>query len=494
MSLEKDRFFEVMESQGLALTFADVSIQTMASDVGESDTSLASNFSRNVDLKLPFVSAAMNTVTESRMAIAMAQLGGIGIIHAGLEPREQRNQVREVKFELNPVISNPITFVKNRTIESIQAECSDRGFAFRTFPVVDEEENVVGLLTQNDFDLAKRRSGTLTAEDAMTVTADLTFGDPDTTPQQAYSLMEESGKKTIPLLAPDGKIAGLYLWSELDLVLSGDYSKYNVDESGRLRVGAAIPSGDQGLERVDMMGDYPDVIVIDSSTGDKKYARDTLKEIKRISNVDVVIGNISSSDSVKLLINDGADGIKVGQGPGAICTTQEELGYGKPQLTAIFECAKAARGSGIPICADGGISTRGHISKAIAAGADSVMMGRMLAATEETPGEVVTERGIRGKYFTGMGAKETMANSAAAKDRYGNLGKSNPLPQGVKSFVPLEGSVVDKIDKAEQALRGSMSGCNSADISEHQQNTRFDRRTQNAVAEARPHDVEVIAD
>lgn len=493
-ALEKDLFFERMSEQGLALTFADVSLETAASEVGEHEVDLTSKFTRNVDLKLPFVSAAMDTVTDHRMAIAMAKLGGIGVIHMAFEPDEQKEEVQKVKYEYSPVVDKPFTYGPDETLDSINARCEEKRRPFRSFPIVDRDGKAVGLITQHHFDLARHRSEIVTAGDVMIPLDQLTYGSPDTTTEEAYTLMQQSGIKTIPLLNEDRTIAGLYAWKDVDRKLSGEAASYNTDAKGRLRVAVAVPTGPDGLKRIEMIGNNADVFVIDSSTGDKKYAREMLRDAKQVTDVDIMPGNISNAMSIANLLDLGADGIKVGQGPGSICTTQEVLGYGKPQLTAIYECARAARGSGAPICADGGVSRYGHISKAIAAGADSVMMGRMLAGTQESAAPEIMVDGIIKKLIRGMGSRDAMKENPALQKRYYEIGKKDPLAQGVPMSIPVEGDLEKKVGEIEQAIRGSMSGCNSATIEAHQQseNARFVRRTQNAVIEERPHDGDVI--
>ncbi len=492
---EKDEFFSIMRAQALDLAYDDVRVATGPSDYDENGIDLTSRFSRNVSLKVPFISAAMDTVTTSTMAIAMAKLGCLGVIHAGMDPKEQRNEVRRVKYHLSGVIQEPVAYQQDESLQSILADCEERQLDFRTFPVIDAQGKVVGVLTQNDFDRSRQRSAVITAGDAMTPLAELTFALPETGVEDAYRIMQDSRKKTVPLLNPDGTVAGLYVWSDVDRIISGDSAMFNVDARGRLRTAAALATDENiAVERVRLMREYLDVAVIDTSKGDHTYARRTLKLLKQeFPDLDVVIGNVSEPEGAFVLANDGADGIKVGQGPGSICTTRMEIGIGAPQVTAIYNCVEAVRGMDVPICADGGIQNRGDLTVAIATGADSIMAGGMWAGTDETPGKV--ERDSEGKlvkWYRGMGSEDAIKDSRVARRGYDSVG-SVLLPEGVKKAIPYKGSVVEIVQKAAIALRRGISMGRSPSVAHFQQHARFRRPTPAGINEGRPHDVEAVS-
>jgi IMP dehydrogenase len=492
--MNRDGFFDVMRQNGLALTFDDVRLDTGRSHFSTRDVDTTSRFSRNITLRVPMVSAAMDTVTTSKMAIAMAKIGGIGIIHAGLSPERQREEVRKVKLELNGRIEKPITVKTSETLGEVLTMCERRDFNFRTFPVVDEHDLFVGLLTQNDFDFGLATPD-VRVEDVMTAASDVKTAPIDTDIHQAYDLMKQLKKKTLPLVAKDGTIQGMYILSDVLRLVHDNPKHYNLDSSGRLCVGAAVPTDEGAIERIRLMGDYLDVAVIDTAQGDSDYALATLKQIKKeFPKLDVVIGNVSNPDSARELAEAGADGIKIGQGPGSICTTRIETGIGCPQVTAVYECAQAVKDLDVPICADGGINNPGDISLAIAAGASSVMMGSKLAGTKETPGEIITnDSGQLVKLYRGMGSPSAMEDSVASRKRYGVEGtKGTPLSEGVESYVPYKGSVVEMMDHYVKALRKSMSYVGSGDIQTHRTKTRFLRITNAGYRESRPHDVAVI--
>lgn len=484
----KDHFFDIMEAQGTALTFDDVRLRTSPSEVAPAEVDITSQFSEHVELKTPIASAAMDTVTEAPMAIALAQLGGIGVIHAGLNPEEQRRQVRHVKYHLNGLIESPITVAEDDSLEAVLARCDEEGFAFRTFPVVNSEGHVVGLLTQNDFDFSDRLSERV----SNVMTRDIMTAPKGTTIQVAYARMRDAKKKTLPLLNDQQELAGLYIWSDVNRLLGRSSTPYNLDDHGRLRVAAAVPtSPENALERVSLMRKYVDVVVIDTAQGDSRFAFETLRCLKEsFPDLDVVVGNISEAASARKLAEAGANGIKVGQGPGSICTTRIETGIGCPQVTAVYECAKAVRGKNIPVCADGGIRNPGDVSIAIAAGASSVMLGSLLAGTNEAPGELMRlKTGQEVKRYRGMGSPSALRDSAAARLRYGSTSTDAPLAEGIESYVPYRGDVSKVVTHLVKALRKSMSYVGAPTIEHHQLESEFWRITNSGLAESHPHDV-----
>jgi IMP dehydrogenase len=488
----RDGFFDNMESQETALTFDDVRLQTgySATDFHQSD--LRTRFSRNVSLKIPVVSAAMDRVTEKEMAIALASLGGIGVIHRNLPIEEQARQVRRVKLYINGLITRPVCVSESETVGMVLRMCEDKNYSFRSFPVIDSQGRLVGVLTGNDIDFCNRAGSVREA-----MTNNVITGEPETTPGKAHDLMKEKRIKVLPLANSNLQVVGLYIWSDLERIRDGS-GRYNTDKNGQLVVAAAVGTGQEAIERAnELAAKKVDVIVVDSAHGDSKPVMVTLELIKRENpNVDVVVGNISNYHSAVRLIDAGADGIKVGQGGGSICTTRIVAGIGTPQVTAIHNCSKAVRDrkSDIPVCGDGGIRESGDITIAIGAGADSVMLGMMLAGTNESPGEVITHRNRPVKSYRGMGSLGAMQDSADSRNRYGErqTQKSSIVPEGVSGHVPYVGSLDTTIHRLMEGLRRGMGYVGVASIPELQQNARFYRITNAGIRESHPHDIEVV--
>lgn len=493
---EKEQFFADMAAQHVALTYDDVRMETVS---GRDEPlpeiiDITSQFSRNVELKVPFVSAAMDTVTTGDMAISMAKLGGIGVVHAALPIDLQRKEVRRVKKEVNGLIENPRTVSQSMTLEQVLNWCQDYKFDFRTFPVTDSENKFVGMLSGDAFkyaeDLGELVSDTMKHAEYV-ISAPI-----DTTLDEAYSLMQKLKINTLPLLDEVGAVSGLYIYSDVRRI-HHDLENYNVDDKGQLRVAAAVSTGADALERVSELSKYVDVVVLDTADGDSYYAFQTLERIKAdFPNIDVVIGNISTGTSAIELAEAGADGIKVGQGPGSICTTRRETGIGKPQVTAVYETIKAlgSKYADVPVVADGGIKEHGDIPIAFAAGAHSVMMGRMLAGTKEAPGEVISRPdGARVKIYRGMGSIDALQDNAASRERYG-VGVNGPvLAEGVVSQVPYEGSVFEVLGLCISALRKGMRYVKAPDITTHREKTKLFRITNAGLRESHPHDITIIA-
>lgn len=489
--MNKTQFFRHLNDQGLALTYDDVRMRPAASKVTAGEVNIKSRFSRNVELKVPLVSAAMDTVTESAMAIALAKRGGIGVIHSALSIEKQKEEVRRVKLHLNALVEHPISVIQSQKISEVLSMCADKKFEFRTFPVLDKNDKFVGLITQNDFDFAGPKD---LIKDVMTPKNEVIMATAGTTIFKAHSLMKKNKKKTLPLINKDGTVAGLYVFSDVNRVTNSDFELYNLDKNGHLRVAAAVPTDDEALERVEAMKEYLDVVVIDTAQGDSRFAFETLKKLKKAyPKIDVVVGNVSSGESARLLAEAGADGIKVGQGPGSICTTRIETGIGVPQVTAVYECARAVEKFNVPVCADGGITNPGDVPVAIAAGADCVMMGSKFAGTTETPGEIITlQSGARVKLFRGMGSPSAIRDNSSSRKRYGDDPSTIPLAEGVESYVPDRGPVSEVIDHYVKALRKGMAYVGAKDFKDHHKNTNFVRITGSGLRESHPHDVDVI--
>lgn len=486
--MSKEEFFEKMEVLGLALTYDDVRLKTARSDVMPINVSLDSMFSRNVPLKIPIVSAAMDTVTEHDMGIGMALLGGLGIIHKGLTIEQQVSKVHRVKYHLNAKIDKPIIVFDGDRVSDVLQMREERGFEFHSFPVLDGNGKLVGLITRNDFDFCDNL-GTRVSD---IMSTDLINGDINTTMEEAYDLMIKGKKKVLPLVATDGRLCGLYVYNDIRRIKSGEFSMHNVDDNGQLRVGAAIGVGEEAIQRVSMLLEAKvDVVVIDTAHGHTSSVINTLREIKsNLGDLDVVVGNVSEPEAVEELFDAGADGIKVGQGPGSICTSRIIAGIGCPQVTAVYNCSIVAGRHMGPICADGGLKYSGDIPIAIGAGAHNVMMGSMLAGTDEAPGELVTHRGKRFKEYRGMGSLGAMRESSAARERY-RQDSDKLVPEGVEGRVPYRGPLSDIMMQYLGGLRASMGYIGAKTIDELRDRADFRRISVAGQAESHPHSVEI---
>jgi IMP dehydrogenase len=493
MHRESDEFFEIMQGQRLALTFGDVRLRTNHSEEDFHGADITGRFSTHVLLKTPVVSAAMDRVTGKDMAIALPSLGGIGILHRNFSVEEQAKIVGRVKYHLNGKINQPVCVRYDQTVAQALAMLEKGRYAFRSLPVQDEEGRLVGILTGGDIDF----SGNSTKLVSEVMTKSVITGDIETTVEMAYRLMQREKIKILPLIDDDGKVAGLYLWSDLKRILDKT-GLHNVDANGQLVVGAAVGTGSEAVERArELVRKGVDVIVIDSAHGDSAPVFKTFEQIKQDApNTDVVVGNISEYDSARRLAEVGVDGIKVGQGPGSICTTRIVAGVGTPQLTAIHNCAKAVRDLDleIPICADGGIREPGDIPMAIVAGASSVMLGMMLAGTDESPGEVRTYRNRPVKSYRGMGSLGAMQDNIGSRTRYGERETDEKLilAEGVEGFVPYTGSLASNIHRLMEGLRRSMGYTGTMSLKELQEKGDFIRITNAGSFESHPHDIDIV--
>ncbi len=490
---KKDVFFQKMDELGLALTYADVRLRTNYSEKMPDDVLLSTLFSRRVPLKVPLVSAAMDTVTTASLAIEMASMGGLGIIHRNFSPKEQASHVATVKFHLNGVVDKPICVRDTDTIESILRRREEKGYTFHSFPVIDEAGKLVGIITKNDFEFCddiKKTARDVMASNLLLATSRIGI-------DIAYGIMKKNKKKVLPVINSKGELDGMYTFKDLKRVSSPGMEQYNVDERNQLRVGAAIGVGNDALERASLLVEKRvDVLVIDTAHGDSRGVIETVKQLKGIygDRVDVVAGNVSEAGSAERLIVAGADGIKVGQGPGSICTTRIIAGIGAPQVTAVYNCARVGMMHSVPVCADGGIQYSGDLPIAIAAGASSVMLGSMLAGTEEAPGDVVFFEGRQWKQYRGMGSVGAMEASKSSRERYGQgdvAKKSDLVPEGVEGLVPYKGSVRNVLVQYIGGLRRGMGYTGATTIEELQERTDFIRLSPAGHAESHPHDVKI---
>lgn len=492
MNAKKNKFFRSLTDQGLAVTYDDVRLRTIVAAtkrVPSTQADLKSRFSRNVGLKIPIVSSPMDTVTTSDMAIAMAMCGGLGIVHSAFDIEQQRAEVRRVKLHRNGMIKNPVTVNQKSSVASVLKMRTDNKYEFSTFPVVDDGGLLVGIFSETDADycLDKREP----VRKHMTPLDKMAFTSRKITSQQAFTQMFENNKLShLPVIDRSGKVAGLYVKSDVLRSINDNPKNYNLDSDGRLMVGAAVPTDpDEAVARIKAMADYIDVVVIDTANGNSRYMYETLKRIKKEFKIDVVAGNVSEGDSAYQLAKAGADGIRVGQGGGSICTTRRETGIGTPQVTAIYECAKAVKRFNIPVCADGGIKEKGDIPIALAAGAENVMLGNMLAATKESSGEkVVLENGTVVVEYRGMGSPSALRDSAASRKRYG-AGTGAPLPEGVETQLLYKGSIHDVVPAYVKALRKSMEYVGAPNIKYLREETELWRITNAGFRESQPHDI-----
>jgi IMP dehydrogenase len=482
---------ERAREEGLALTFRDVRLRTNYSQVMPDDVSIESRFSRRVKLKIPVVSSAMDTVTEYALAIELAKLGGIGVIHRNLSLEEQAAQVSRVKHHLNGLIEQPIRIYENDSVASVLSMKEEKGYSFHSFPVINRGDKLVGIVTGNDFEFCEDSSSII----GSIMSTDLLVAPQGTTIDAAYELMRREKKKILPLVGADGEITGLYVFSDVKRIKTRSAETYNLDSKGQLRVAAAVGTGRDALERVKRLVERDvDVIVIDTAHGDSRDVIDTLKMIKERYSIDVVVGNVSVGESAKRLVDAGADGIKVGQGPGSICTTRIIAGVGRPQISAVYDCAKAINGSDVPICADGGIENSGDIPLVIAAGAHSVMLGSLLAGTEESPGEVIFADGRQWKSYRGMGSIGAMQSSKSSRERYlqQQTGKNQLIPEGVEALTPYKGKLRDAMIQYIGGLRRGMGYVGAESIEELREKGDFDRITPAGFSESHPHGVRMI--
>lgn len=464
-----------------ALTFEDVLLVPQYSEILPKQVDVKTKFSKNISLNIPIVSAAMDTVTEHRAAIMMARLGGLGVIHKNMDIESQAREVRRVKKSESGVIIDPIFIHPDATIAealNLMSELHISGV-----PVVDDEHKLIGILTNRDLrfetDLRTKVADRMTKAPLITAPKGCTLDD-------AEKIFSQNRVEKLPIVDKDGKLDGLITIK--DLKKKKEYPNANKDKIGRLRVAAAVGVGQ--LDRVKALVEAGvDAIVMDSAHGHTKGIIDTLKAIKQNFDVDVVVGNIANPAAVKDLAEAGADGIKVGIGPGSICTTRIVAGVGVPQITAIDDCASEAAKYGIPVIADGGIKYSGDIAKALAAGASCIMAGSLLAGCEESPGEIITFQGRQFKVYRGMGSIGAM--SRGSSDRYFQEGTASEklVPEGIEGRVPYVGSMKDVLHQLVGGLRSAMGYVGAKDIPTMQEKAEFVEITSAGLKESHVHDV-----
>ena len=464
-----------------ALTFEDVLLVPQYSEILPKQVDVKTRISKNVTLNIPIVSAAMDTVTEHRTAIMMARLGGIGVIHKNMDVESQAKEVKRVKKSESGVIIDPIFIHPEATVAEALSLMSDLHIS--GVPVIDKERKLIGILTNRDLRFETNMSTLV--KDRMTK-APLITAPKGCTLDDAEKIFSQNRVEKLPIVDKDGRLDGLITIK--DLKKRKEYPNANKDSYGRLRVAAAIGVGQ--LDRAKALVDAGvDVIVIDSAHGHSKGIIDTLKEVKANFNVDVVAGNIANPAAVKDLAEAGADGIKVGIGPGSICTTRIVAGVGVPQISAIDDCASEAAKYGIPVIADGGLKYSGDVAKALAAGAACVMAGSLLAGCEESPGELITFQGRQYKVYRGMGSIGAMTKGSS--DRYFQEGTAQDklVPEGIEGRVPFAGSIKDVIHQLIGGLRSAMGYVGAKDIPTLQERAEFVEITSAGLKESHVHDV-----
>ena len=464
-----------------ALTFEDVLLVPQYSEVLPKEVSLESKLTRNISLKIPMVSAAMDTVTEYRAAIAMARLGGIGIIHKNMDIETQCKQITKVKKSESGIIIDPIFVHPDATLADAEKLMSE--YRISGVPVVDGHNKLLGILTNRDMrfekDMRKLASEAMTKMPLITAAKGISL-------DEAGDIMHKNKIEKLPIIDEDGFLKGLITIKDIKKRI--EYPNSNKDAFGRLVVGGAIGVGQ--LDRAKALVDAGcDVLVLDSAHGHSKGILDTVKKIKETMEVDVIAGNIATKEAVLSLIEAGADGVKVGIGPGSICTTRIVAGVGIPQISAIDECAEAARKHGVPIIADGGIKYSGDIAKALAVGASCVMAGSLLAGTEESPGDTIMFQGRQYKSYRGMGSIGAMQKGST--DRYFQEGTAADklVPEGIEGRVPFRGSIAGIVHQMMGGLRSSMGYCGSESIEMFWDKAEFVEITSAGLKESHVHDV-----
>ena len=472
------------------LTYDDVLLIPAYSEVLPRTVDLSTKLSKNIELKIPFVTAAMDPVTEAKMAIAIAREGGIGVIHKNMSIEEQARQVAIVKRAENGMIYDPVTIKRGSTVRDaldIMAEYKIGGI-----PVVDDEGYLVGIVTNRDLrferDMAKHIDLVMTPKERLVTT------NQSTDLESAAQILQKHKIEKLPIVGMDGKLIGLVTYK--DITKAKDKPMACKDAKGRLRVAAGVGVTVDTLDRMQALVDAgADAIVIDTAHGHSAFVIEKLREAKkRFPGIDIVVGNIATGEAAKALVEAGADAVKVGIGPGSICTTRVVAGVGVPQLSAVYDVAKALKGTGIPLIADGGLRYSGDVVKALAAGGYSVMIGSLVAGTEESPGDTIIFNGRKFKSYRGMGSLEAMENGS--KDRYFQSGTADVkklVPEGIAARVPYKGTLFEVVYQLTGGLRAGMGYCGAANI-EKLHDAKFTRITNAGVMESHPHDVTITSE
>lgn len=472
---------------GEGLTYDDVLLVPAYSEVLPREVDITTQFTRNIRINIPIVSAAMDTVTESRMAIAIAREGGIGVLHKNMAIADQAAKVRRVKRAESGMILDPVTLPADALVRDAKASMKEHSIG--GIPIVDEQGCLIGIVTNRDlrFERNDERpiSEVMTSENLVTTIE-------GTSMAQAEDILQEHKIEKLPVVGPGNKLIGLITFRDITKLTQKPIA--NKDRYGRLRVAAALGVTGDALERAEaLVNAGVDAVVIDTAHGHTKGVVSVLKEVKQaFSGLEVIVGNIATAEAAKYLVEAGADAVKVGIGPGSICTTRVVAGVGFPQFSAVLEVSAALKGSGVPVIADGGIRYTGDIPKALAAGADSVMLGSLLAGTKESPGETIIYEGRKFKSYRGMGSVEAMKKGS--KDRYFQDVEDDIkklVPEGIVGRVPYKGELYESIHQFVGGLRAGMGYCGAGDIRTLQEKARFVKITSSGIHESHPHNVTI---
>jgi IMP dehydrogenase len=472
---------------GEGLTYDDVLLVPAYSEVLPREVSIQTKFSRNISLNVPIVSAAMDTVTESAMAIAIAREGGIGVLHKNMTIEKQAAEVRKVKRAESGMIQDPITLPKTATVGD--AQITMREYSIGGIPITDSKGKLIGIVTNRDLRFEKSFSRPLsevmTSKNLVTVAQ-------GTSLKEAEIILQKNKIEKLPVVNEKGMLLGLITFRDITKLTQKPIA--NKDEYGRLRVAAALGVTGDAVKRAEaLVQAQVDAVIIDTAHGHTKGVVSVLKKVKKkFPNLEVIVGNIATGEAARYLVKAGADGVKVGIGPGSICTTRVVAGVGFPQFSAVLEVAAAIKGSGVPVIADGGIRYTGDIPKAIAAGADSVMLGSLLAGTTESPGETIIYEGRQFKSYRGMGSVEAMKQGS--KDRYFQDVEDDIkklVPEGIVGRVPYKGDLVDSMTQFIGGLRAGMGYCGAKDIPTLKETGKFIKITASGIHESHPHDVTI---
>lgn len=471
------------------LTFDDVLLIPAYSTVLPKTVELKTRFSRNISLNIPFVTAAMDTVTESAMAIAIAREGGIGVIHKNMSIENQARQVAIVKRAENGMIYDPVTIRRGRTVADALAMMSE--YHIGGIPVVDDDNRLVGIVTNRDLRFERYPDKLI---DEVMTKENLVTTNIQTDLAAAAQILQEHKIEKLPVVDKENRLVGLITYK--DITKAKDKPMACKDEKGRLRVAAGVGVTADTLDRMQaLVNAGADAVVIDTAHGHSKYVIEKLVEAKAsFPDVDIVVGNVATGEAARLLADSGADAVKVGIGPGSICTTRVVAGVGMPQLSAVYDVACALKGTGVPLIADGGLRYSGDVVKALAAGGDCVMIGSLVAGTDESPGDTIIFNGRKFKSYRGMGSLEAMENGS--KDRYFQSGTEDVkklVPEGIVGRVPYKGTLVEVIYQLTGGLRSGMGYCGAATIADLHK-ARFTRITNAGVLESHPHDITITSE
>ncbi|WBL23983.1 IMP dehydrogenase [Zunongwangia sp. HRR-M8] len=472
---------------GEGLTYDDVLLVPAFSEVLPREVNIQTKFTKNITINVPIVSAAMDTVTESRMAIAMAREGGIGVLHKNMTIEQQALKVRKVKRAESGMIIDPVTLPISSTVQDAKDLMKEHSIG--GIPIVDDEGKLIGIVTNRDLRFEKNHkrpiAEVMTSENLVTVAE-------GTSLDQAEDILQENKIEKLPVINKDKKLVGLITFRDITKLTQKPNA--NKDSYGRLRVAAAIGVTGDAVERAEALYNAGvDAIIIDTAHGHTKGVVYVLKEVKaKFPELEVVVGNIATGEAAKYLVEAGADAVKVGIGPGSICTTRVVAGVGFPQFSAVLEVAAAIKGTGVPVIADGGIRYTGDIPKALAAGADCVMLGSLLAGTKESPGETIIYEGRKFKSYRGMGSVEAMKKGS--KDRYFQDVEDDIkklVPEGIVGRVPYKGELEESIHQFVGGLRAGMGYCGAKDIEALKEHAKFVKITSSGIHESHPHDVTI---